>query len=103
MPLLARALGVWDGIYTRIDPPVTSSTTTAPGWLPTGSTTAHICMSMSTSGRTGRTATFRFPGTVSGGRLHFDTGRIVGAAWEIGPTNMVLNWVYKHDPTGPGP
>jgi hypothetical protein len=100
MPLLARTLGVWEGTYTRVDPEgkvldrhrsrLTCS------WLPDGT---YLQVNEYTWDN-GRREVIRFPATVSEGRLHFDTERILGDAREIGPTTMVLNWVYKHDPTG---
>jgi hypothetical protein len=100
MPLLARTLGVWNGTYTRVDSAGAildhhRSRLTC-SWLDDGT---YLQVNEYTWDD-GRSETFRFPATVSGGRLHFDTERILGDAWEIGPTNMVLNWVYKHDPTG---
>lgn len=100
MPLLARTLGIWDGTYTRVDPDgrlldrhrcrLTCS------WQDDGT----YLQVNEYSWDDGRRETFRFPATVSGGRLHFDTERILGDAWEIGPNTMVLNWVYKQDPSG---
>ena len=100
MPLLARTLGVWSGTYTKVDPlgavldrhrsRLTCS------WLDD-----HTYLQVNEyTWDDGRRQEFRFPGVVSHGRLHFDTERILGDCWEIGPTNLVLNWVYKDDPSG---
>jgi hypothetical protein len=100
MPLLARTLGVWEGTYTKVDPfgailgQHRSRLTCS--WLDDGT---YLQVNEYTWDD-GRRQEFRFPGTVSDGRLHFDTERIRGDCWEISPTNLVLNWVYKHDPSG---
>ena len=100
MPLLARTLGAWEGTYTRVNPAGhlldRHRSRLTCDWLDDGT----YMQVNEYFWDDGRTQTFRFPGTISGGRLHFDTERIVGDAWEIGPTNMVLHWVYKDDPTG---
>ena len=98
--MLFRTLGVWDGSYTRVDTRgevldrhhsrLTCS------WLDSGT----YLQVNEYSWEDGRRETIHFPATLEGRRLRFDTERIAGEAWEIGPTNMVLNWSYKHDPTG---
>ena len=100
MPVLARTLGVWEGTYTKVDPAgavldrhrcrLTCS------WLDDGT----YLQVNEYAWEDGRREVHRFPGTVREGRLHFDTERIRGVSWEISDTNLVLNWVYKHDPSG---
>lgn len=99
MPVLARHAGVWDGTYTLVDP------------LGNVLDQHRARLTQSIEGELwlqkneyfwsdGRAQTLLFPGRVSDRRLHFDTERLIGEAWEVGPSTIILNWTYKHDPGG---
>lgn len=47
----------------------------------------------------GREEHLEFPATYADGKIHFDTERLRGHAWEVDERTIVLTWRYKADPS----
>lgn len=101
MPVLARHEGEWKGTYTFIDPANKiidhheahlSNTFPDSGDFPYHQTNRYRW-------EDGKTEVIEFPATFENGKLHFDTDRIIGDAWEVDDRCIVLHWNYKADPS----
>lgn len=100
MPLLARHEGTFRGTYTFVD---------AAGNV----TDRHECELAHAFPESGEPAYFQtnhyrwpdgreehieFPASYADGKIHFDTDRIKGFAWEVDDQTIILHWRYKSDP-----
>jgi hypothetical protein len=100
LPLFARHEGVWEGEYIHED--------TAGNELDrhasrievhfTDDLVAPYQQTNTYTWADGRTQVIDFPATVRDGRVHFDTDRILGHAWEADDRTIILTWHYKSDP-----
>ena len=98
MPLLARHEGEWEGTYTFIDRDgnvtdrhrshLTCAFPADGGEFPYQQTNHY-------EWDDGRTETINFPARYADKKIHFDTDRINGSAWEVDENAIVLTWVYK--------
>ena len=98
MPLLARHEGEWEGAYTYVD---------AEGKVLDRHRSNLSCRFPRDRGEIayhqtnryrwddGREEVHEFPATYADGRIHFDTERIRGRAWEVDDNTIVLTWTYK--------
>ena len=102
MPLLARHVGEWDGTYVWVDE----------GGAVVDRHRAQLTCAFPDDGPydylqvnrytwdDGRAERIEFPATYRDGRLHFDTDRISGSAWEVDDRTICLTWTRKDDPGG---
>jgi hypothetical protein len=101
MPLLARHEGSWKGTYTFVDRDgkiVDQHASLLECTFPSEGEFGYFQRN-SYTWPDGKTEVIEFPGTIEGNKLHFDTERISGACWEIDDRCIVLDWVYKADPS----
>jgi hypothetical protein len=98
MPLLARHEGEWSGTYIHVD---------AEG-KELDRHEAQLSCRITAEGDyhqvnryrwdDGRSEDIQFPAAYADGRIHFDTDRIRGVAWEVDDRTICLTWSYKSDP-----
>ncbi len=100
MPVLARHEGEWLGTYTLVD--------TSGKILDQHE--SHLSCQFPTDGpypyyqvnrytwADGKTEEHQFPGTYREKTLWFDSDRILGKAWEIDDSTVILWFSYKSDP-----
>jgi hypothetical protein len=101
MPLLARHIGEWEGTYTYVDPSgevidrhTALLTHSFPD--PDGDDYFQVNHYFWPDGKEER---IEFPGLLKDGKLHFNTERIDGFAWEIDENTIILQWKYVADPS----
>lgn len=97
MPLLTRHEGEWEGEYIHVN---------AAGEI-VDRHTSHLRCRFPTEGpddyhqtntyrwADGQEEQFSFPATFREGRIWFDTERIVGSAWEVDESTIILTWSRK--------
>jgi hypothetical protein len=98
MPVLARHEGQWAGSYIHVDVEgrelsrhdsfVTCAFPEDGSYLQRNRYTHPD----------GRVEDILFPAIYADGRIHFDTERIAGSAWEVDGRTVFLTWSYKSDP-----
>lgn len=100
MPLLARHEGEWHGTYTFIDndgkvidhhDSIVTCSFPTDGKFPYFQTNRY-------KWDDGREQTIEFPASYADGKIHFDTERIKGYAWEVDDRTIVLTWTYVANP-----
>lgn len=101
MPLLARHIGEWEGTYTYVDREgnvVDEHTAVLTHSFPDPSGDEYFQVNHY-FWADGKEERIEFPGIYKDGKLHFNTERIDGYAWEADESTIILTWKYVADPT----
>jgi hypothetical protein len=100
MPLLARHEGEWHGTYTYVDTDakvtdhhesIVTCAFPSEGEFPYFQTNRY-------KWEDGREQFIEFPASYSDRKIHFDTDRLKGYAWEVDDRTIVLTWTYRSNP-----
>lgn len=97
MPVLARHEGRWTGVYIHVDADgheVDRHESLLECRFPDHGDPAYHQTNTYTW-RDGRQEVFEFPAAYADRRIHFDTPRIRGQAWEVDEHTVVLTWTRK--------
>ena len=100
MPVLARHEGEWEGEYIHVDPDNTvidRHKANLSCRFPTEGPYAYYQINTYTW-PDGRREEIHFPATYADGKIHWDTDRILGAAWEVDDRTVMLTWTRKGEP-----
>ncbi len=100
MPVLARHEGEWEGEYIHVD--VNNAIVDRHR--------SHLQCRFPADGPfayhqintylwdDGRREEIHFPATYANKKIHWDTDRILGSAWEVDERTVMLTWVRKDEP-----
>jgi len=103
MPLIAKAVGVWEGTYQWLDAdnrPIECHKSRLTCRLVEREGRQEYHQTNEYTWDDGRTERIEFPSRFEDKQLWFDTERIKGRAWEADQSTILLTWVRKDNPQG---